>query len=365
MVDVLVVGQTPPPFHGQAVMVDILLKGGCKDLKLHHVRMSFSRTVSEVGKFTLRKLWHQFYVIIAIVIARLKYGARVLYYVPGGPSRMPVYRDIIILLATRWMFQRLVFHIHACGISEYLDQQPRWLRSAYLLACGRPYLVIELSDFGPQDAQYLKAQKRVVIPNGLKDEFPACSVVASHENSEPVILFVGALMETKGIMVLLEASAILKQAGIPFRLDIVGETTDRLFYDRMNEYVAAHGLTGSVCFLGLRTGNEKNMTYLNSDVFCFPSFYPAEGMPLVVIEAMQFRLPVVATAWRGIQQLVKNNETGYLVPANDARMVAEKLAGLLTNRDVRRTMGEKARQYYLREFTDLKWRERMNAALSM
>jgi len=286
-----------------------------------------------------------------------------MYYFPGGSSRMALYRDILTLLMTRWMFQRLVFHLQAGGVSEHLARQPRWLRSSYLLVCGKPDLVIELFDSGSRDGECLKARKNVVIPNGLKDECLQRVPGQRVENSLPVILFAGALLESKGVMILLEACVRLKQKGIPFRLDIMGDVAGAEFHDRIREYVAANGIAKSVSFLGLRTGDEKIRTYMNSDIFCFPSFYEAEGVPLVVIEAMQFCLPTVATRWRGIPSLVQDGETGYLVPPQDVPALADALVPLLADVDRRRAMGNKARQRYLEEFTIERWRDRIEQAI--
>jgi len=55
---ILVVGQTPPPFGGQAIMIERLLEGKYKDTELFHVRMSFSREMNEMGRFSFFKIFH-------------------------------------------------------------------------------------------------------------------------------------------------------------------------------------------------------------------------------------------------------------------------------------------------------------------
>ncbi len=125
---VLVVGQTPPPLHGQAIMIERLLSGRYARIKLYHVRMAFSDSIGDVGRFRLGKLLHLLSVILRIAYCRIVCGAKVLYYPPAGPNRVPLHRDLAILLSTRWMFRRTVLHFHATGVSELYDKLPRLTR---------------------------------------------------------------------------------------------------------------------------------------------------------------------------------------------------------------------------------------------
>ncbi|HNE79748.1 MAG TPA: hypothetical protein PKX39_04125, partial [Flavobacteriales bacterium] len=76
---VLVVGQTPPPFGGQSVMIDAMLRGTYDRVRLFHVRLAFSEDMESVGKFALRKVWILLTTIVRIWIARLRYRTPVLY----------------------------------------------------------------------------------------------------------------------------------------------------------------------------------------------------------------------------------------------------------------------------------------------
>jgi glycosyltransferase involved in cell wall biosynthesis len=98
-------------------------------------------------------------------------------------------------------------------------------------------------------------------------------------------------------------------------------------------------------------------------VFCLPSYYEREGMPLVVLEAMQFSLPIVATRWRGIPSMVTDGETGFLVPVHDATATADSLERLLRDSDLRRALGRAARTVFEREFTLEIFTARMERAL--
>src|SRR5687768_9815302 len=128
---ILIVGQTPPPYGGQAVMIQELLNGHYPNLQLKHVRMSFSKDMSEVGQFGFYKLWHLFEIILKIYYYSFFKNVSNLYYPPGGYNKAPLYRDITILCATRWLFKKTVFHFHASGTSDYIGNLPKWLTYFY------------------------------------------------------------------------------------------------------------------------------------------------------------------------------------------------------------------------------------------
>jgi glycosyltransferase involved in cell wall biosynthesis len=231
------------------------------------------------------------------------------------------------------------------------------------MACQKPDCAIQLSEFSPPDGRYLKAGRVVVIPNGLADQYVVHGPRKEEARETPRILFVGALRRSKGIGILLEACSQLKRRGLRFELECMGEFDSRAFEAEMRGCAEAGGVSENVRFLGRRTAEDKWRTYLEADVLCLPTFHEVEGLPLVVLEAMQFRLPVVATQWRGIPSLVRDGETGYLVPPRDPAALADRLGQLLQDAALRRVMGEKARQRFLAEFTIERWRDRMEQAI--
>lgn len=352
MEKVLIVGQTPPPFGGQALMIERLIKNNFENVELFHVRLAFSQDMSEVGRFQLKKLVHLVYVISAIIYKRIRHDIRILYYPPAGPHKIPMFRDIAILASTRWLFEKTVFHFHAGGISELYPQLPPLLKYLYRKAYWNPDAAILLSDRNPADGERLQARTQWVIPYGIEDH----SIHYSNNDFAPEpgpaqILYVGILRESKGILILIEACRILQEQGFSFGLNLVGEFASETFKQTALHKVASCQLEKQVRFLGVLTGDDKWRQFSNANIFCFPSFFESETFGLVVLEAMQFRLSVVATWWRGIPSLVRDGETGYLVPIKDPEALAENIAILLQNPDKAREMGHKGREVYLEYFT--------------
>jgi glycosyltransferase involved in cell wall biosynthesis len=354
MIKVLVVGQTPPPQSGQAIMIQRFVNCKLADVQLIHVRMGFSSNENEVGRVRLAKILHMFAIVARIIYHRFADGVRILYYPPAGPDRIPVCRDCFILISTRWLFEKTIFHFRAGGISELYDRLPRWQRWLFRKAYFHADTAIRLSALNPEDGKKLQAKRHYVIPNGLDDPFPGLVVSQldiDKKNSNYLhILFVGILRESKGVMVLIEACAKLTARNVRFRLEIMGQWRSKEFSVRVQKRIRELNLESHIVFLGVRSGSEKYVAYRRADVLCFPTYYNCETFGNVLIEAMACGLPVVSTRWRGIPSIVDDGETGFLVEPRDADALADRLSLLADNGDLREQMGREGRAKFEREY---------------
>jgi glycosyltransferase involved in cell wall biosynthesis len=139
------------------------------------------------------------------------------------------------------------------------------------------------------------------------------------------VLCVGRLVPRKGQAILLEALALL-QGKVDVRLTLAGsgpaEESLRQAADRL-------GVAGAVTFAGPVSQDDLPALLAKHDVFCLPSF--AEGLPVVLMEAMAVGLPVVSTPIAGVPELVTDGSTGLLVPPGRADALAEALSALATD----------------------------------
>ncbi len=359
---ILVVGQTPPPFHGQAVMIQEMLGGDYGDLELRHVRMGFSGDVEEVGKFRLGKLWELMRVIAQILAGRFVHQARILYYPPAGPHSVPVLRDLAILVSTRWAFEKTVFHFHAGGLTDLYPRLFLPLRWLFKIAYVKPDLAIRISERAPEDGKKLRARQECIVPNGVEDEYDARR--RKPDAGGPAhVLFVGILCEEKGVLDLLEACRILREKQVPFRIDLMGGFESGQFEQSARACVQSSGLAEAVTFLGPLTGSGKRAAFEEADILCLPSHRETFG--LVLVEAMSFSLPVVSTRCGAPSDIVEDGMSGFLVPIGDAAAVAEKLELLIRDPALRIGMGEQGRKRYLERFTVEQFRQRMRQALEL
>ena len=353
MIKVLVVGQTPPPYLGQAMMIQRLVNASFDNVKVIHIRLAFSEGEKNIGKFSFKKIFHLFFTIYKIYKLRFFEKDLILYYPPAGPNLTPIIRDLILLLFIRPIFKKTVFHFRAAGISEYLDKKSHFFQFLCKKIYGKPLAGIQLSSLNPKDALYFQAKHIFYIPNGLEDD--ALNYFPLQKNndvdSEIKILFVGILREDKGLTYLIEAlNLLLKTEKKKVKMYIMGQFNSEDYRKQLTNKISQYKLNNVVEFVGSLTGKSKWDYFAKADFLCFPTYFNSESFGNVLIEAMMFQLPVIATAWRGIPDIV-TEETGFIVPIKNSGLLAEKISFLINNPTIRLKMGENARKRFLENYS--------------
>jgi glycosyltransferase involved in cell wall biosynthesis len=360
---ILVVGQTPPPYGGQTVMLQLLLDGVYQDIQLVHLRTNYSKDLNSSGRFKLDKIWELFRVAAAIFRARFMQRTTVLYYPPSGPSYLPVIRDIFILCATRWLFEKTVFHFHAGGISEFYPRMNPALRWLFRIAFFYPDLAIRTASLSVQDGKALHGKREVVIANGIPDSAQE-GMIRPFVQAAPVrILLVALLREDKGVLVAINAAQQLLSAGMDVELTCMGEWDSPEFQARAESMIDT-AFRHKFIFSGVQTGMDKWNFFRNADIFLFPSYFHSETFGIVLLEAMSFSLPMVATRWRGIPEVVEEGSCAILCDPQDVAGCRDALAQLVNDPSLRQRMGSSARERFLRYFTIEAHRNAMERALS-
>lgn len=177
------------------------------------------------------------------------------------------------------------------------------------------------------------------------------------------ILCVGALREVKGHRFLIDACARLRSMGFSLRCRLIGE--GELQRD-LQRQIHRLGLWEQVHLLGARPRAEVSAEMRAADVVVLPSILGSrgdrEGIPVALMEAMASGKPVVSSRQSGIPELVDDGVTGLLCPPGDAAALAEALAVLAADPDLRRRMGAAGRRRILQDF-DMRASARVLAAM--
>ena len=158
-------------------------------------------------------------------------------------------------------------------------------------------------------------------------------------NAIPNILCVGRLVPAKGQQILLEASILLKKRGIKFHLTFVGDGPEK---NALEQFAVSSSLSGSVTFTGALGQDKVHSYYDNADLFVLASF--AEGVPVVLMEAMAKEIPVISTRITGIPELIEHDHDGLLATPGDREDLALQIRKLLDNPDLRRELGQAGRK---------------------
>ncbi|MDO5704826.1 MAG: glycosyltransferase family 4 protein, partial [Paracoccus sp. (in: a-proteobacteria)] len=152
------------------------------------------------------------------------------------------------------------------------------------------------------------------------------------------MVFIGRMAGVKGAPLMIDALAALLPRHPDARLLMIGDGPER---PALESQARARGVDGAVIFTGTQTQDQVAAHLAGADLLALPSF--AEGVPVVLMEAMAAGLPVVSTRIAGIAELIDDGESGWLVPPGDLDSLVARLDGLLSDPALRDRMGQAGR----------------------
>jgi glycosyltransferase involved in cell wall biosynthesis len=280
------------------------------------------------------------------VVSQLRLLVRFLAWLPRSPrvvhmcvSCTPtgLARDVVYVALLAACRRRTIAHVHGADLEVALGERGRGLG---LRAIGRLSAVVVA--VSPRPAADLEAAgiraTHVFNPIGIEAGERASGEVSG---AGPVkLLFVGAYGRRKGIYELVAALGIVRQDGHDVRARIVGPPEFPDEVDRLAEAIRELGLEGAVALTGPLAADDVAGELLAADVFCLPSH--REGLPMAILEAMAVGLPVVVTSVGGIPDLVRDGDSGLVVPPGDVQSLADAVRTLAADPGLRRRLGARA-----------------------
>jgi glycosyltransferase involved in cell wall biosynthesis len=350
----LIIGPLPPPYHGVAVMIQWLVEGLRKrnGLSFIHLNTQDRQKNKDFGKFSPRNSWFALKSILLLFKLLLREEIDVVY-IPISQNFWGFARDSLFVLTSGCVFGRkVVIHVHGGYFKTFFDQGS-WLRKRYIKA------VFKYVDRGIVLGHCLKhlledvlSPDRIdVVYNGV-DAQPFDRIERhAEENGKFRILFAGLLEESKGYFDLIKAVPILKRYYPDIEVLFAGRWQANGFKEKVESYVNQNNLEAQVKFLGVVTGEEKIRLFKSSDVFVLPTYFYLEGQPVVILEAMAAGLPVITTDRGSIKEMIADRENGFIISPHSPHEIAEKIALLVEDKDLRGRMGDVSHRIVREKFT--------------
>ena len=185
--------------------------------------------------------------------------------------------------------------------------------------------------------------------------------VDSIEKEDVKLLFLSNLIESKGIYVLLDACKVLKERGLDFTCDFVGGESKAVSGEAFCEAIAERGLADRVIYHGPQYGEDKGRFFTEADIFVQPTF--DDCFPLTLVEAMQYRLPIVSTDVGAIPDMIVEGVNGLMCQQRDVPSLVVALETLIKDGALRTRMGEQGYARYKALYTLEAFEERFVEAL--
>ncbi len=352
----------PPPVHGSSI-IGALIKDSQQvndSFNCRYLNLLASQKVSDSGKLSLRKLF-DFWKTFWSLRHELKYQKPDLCYFALTTTGIGFLKDSLLVFLLRIRGVRVIYHLHNKGIEKFSGSL--LYRFLYRYVFDEAKVILLSERLYPDVSRYVSQNQIFICPNGLPDISRKVLKTKSLDKKDVKILFLSNLIESKGVLVLLDALEVLVRREIQFSLSIVGGIGD-IDENKLNQVISQKSLTSVFRYLGSKHGGAKDKIFIEADIFTLPTYYSNECFPLVLIEAMQYSLPVISTFEGGIPDLVQDGVNGFLVPQKDVLALADRLEILIKNKELRTQFGVAGRKIYEENYTLSHFEQRLVSILS-
>jgi len=347
--NILFVIQLPPPVHGASIMNELTKKSAMINSKYNctYINLSPARDLQDIGKNSISK----YFKILGIykdVFTKLLINKIDVVYVTLSVTKIGFIKDSIIVLLGKLFRKKIIIHLHGKGIKNDYIKSTYLFKKYYEYVYSNTY-VIHLSNCLTYDTeQFSTVKNRFVLPNAIENV--NVTKFKKKKTDKLQFLYLSNMIETKGVLVLVEAITKLREYHNNFIVTFVGKFSNENFREIFEQKIAVHHLEEIVNYIGPLYGHDKYQVYKNSDIFLFPT-YSKETFGIVNLEAMQFSLPVISTKVGAIPDIIEDNLTGFLVDEKDATALAQKMEIFILNPSLGEKMGAKGREKYLKKYT--------------
>jgi glycosyltransferase involved in cell wall biosynthesis len=270
-------------------------------------------------------------------------------------SRGSFWRKFIVCLLARSAGRPYIVHLHGGGFTRFYENESgAFGRRAIRSTLAHASLVIALSEEWRENLLRICPTAKVeVLHNAVA--VPDTGRLRHLQEHEPTLLFLGHLLRDKGVYDLVRAFARIARR-LP-RLQLVLGGVGEI--DKVRELSAQLEIQDRVSCPGWLDPEHKAAALASGTVFVLPSY--AEGMPMALLEAMSWGLPVIATPVGGIPQLVENEVSGLLVAPGDIDGLADRIGRLMADSALRERLGATARARIEADFSLRDALERLSA----
>lgn len=364
---ILFVCHLPPPVHGSSMvgkyLKDSEIIGSSFDREF--INLSTSRTVNEIGKNPFFKIYRYILIILKFFFKIISYNPGIVYLAITAKG-IGFFKDFPLVLITKLFCKKLVLHYHNKGV--HLKQHLFFYDLMYRFLFKKTKVILLAKKLYHDIAKYVEKKNVFICPNGIPSSNFSINISDEIEKNEvPKLLFLSNLIKSKGVYILLEALNILNVKGVKFQCNFVGGEGD-ISSKRLNSKILSLNLHHCVNYLGKKYDRDKYEIFHKSNIFILPTYYHNECFPLVVLEAMQYGLPVITSDEGGISEIVENNVNGFVLDELSPKNLAQKIKELVDNTLMSKNMGEKGQkkfmQYYTLEVFEKRMKDILNQILS-
>ncbi len=334
----------PPPLTGATLMNQIVTESNLlhEEYNIQLIPISYKSQINE------RRIIYSITIMVKLLIklinSLIHFKPKIVYF-QISPLGIAFYRDCIYVLIIKAFNKHIVFHLHGKGIKEETAVS-KFKRDLYKWVFKNNSMIC-LSECLTSDIKDIYNDRPYIVNNGIPVDYAEINAPET-KNEIFTILFLSNLIKSKGIYVFLDSLVILYKSHYLFKAYIVGNETE-LSAEKLQYELKTRDIDNFVTFLGSKYDKEKHKIIKSTDVLVYPTLNDVWG--LVILEAMQYGIPVIASREGAIPEIVDDGITGFLVDKNSPEQIVEKLEVLRKDVLLRKKMGMNAQAKFLEKYT--------------
>lgn len=357
---------TPPPYMGPSVATEVILNSRfIKEFDVIHIDTADRRDLSNLGKIDLTNIYlackHYLFLIQKLLVCQAS-----LVYIPISQTSIGFLKDIPLILLPKLFSKKVVLHLRGGYFREFYHSSSAVMKMLIRMTLKSVDRMIVLGKCLRVLFDGLMSQEKIsVVPNGLDMIYNDKKQKKNSSSGIITVLFLSSLRETKGFWDVLRSVKSVRSKYKRVKYVFAGEWRNERDKVESEAYIAKEDIADHVAFTGGVTGHLKMNLFKNADIFVFPTYYPMEGHPWVIVEAMAAGLPIITTDQGCIKESVIDGVNGYIIPKKDSNAIAEKIVYLIKHPGQRRKMGKMSREIYEANFTKEHFVQRMIDAVNL
>ncbi len=361
--NILIFGDFPPPVYGVSLSNKILYNYLKQEEHIvEKLNPSLGKAVFKNKKFFFQKIFKS---LKTTFVFNKKSKDIDIVYITMSQSKMGFLKCWPVLKLCQIKKIPYVIHLKGNSLPKTFISSNKILKDMILNILNNSKAVILLSEILEHQELYQSLDTNThIVRNFVEEDYFVSYKEKMNvlDNSEKLKLFyLSNLMETKGIIDLLKAIIILKKKNIEFKLLIAGSWEERIknkgekLIDKIGEEY--------VDYIGFVDGQKKEKLISESNIFILPTYYPQEGQPISILEAMAGGNTIITTKHSGIPDIITEGENGFFVKKKNPDSIADTIEEIYNNKDILKKIAKTNINEATQKYTTKKFGENIEKIL--
>ena len=325
---ILFLGRFSPPMHGAAKMNELYFSAlkEDKNFDVKKIKINKYNSLENIGKIDTSKVKGYLQTIKELISKIRKFDPEIIY-LEMAPKGIAFFKDSILISISKFFSKKIFIQFHAKGAKETTKNK---IARQYYKFIFKNIKIILLSKILFEDIENVANRNQIeILPNGIKDELTDKEfkkiITKRNKNKKLQLLFLSNMIESKGPIDVLKICNKLNKDKIDFECNFVGKFQNKEFKKRFKKQLKYFKLEKKCKYLGAKYGENKKKILEKTNLLIFPTEYPFECYPLVILESFMYGIPVFSYNNGAIEEIVSKKYLGHISKKNKWEELSSKI----------------------------------------